>query len=358
MDFKALMAELKKGVYRPVYFLQGEEPFYIDLIDEFIAENALTEADRGFNQSIIYGKDTDAATIVAEARRYPMMADRQVVIVREAQNIKNLTPASKADDGEADDPVGDDKKGPFLAYCENPTPTTVLVICHKYKKLDTRYKAGKAIKAAVEKNGAFITFDKVRDYQLPDWILEHGKSLGFGLDQRTAMLLADHLGNDLSRINNEFIKLRIHLPNGGQITPDLVEKHIGISKDYNVFELTDALARRDVTKSNKIMIYFGKNQKEHPMPMVLAMLFSFFFKVLLLQNLQKRGVAASEIPKRAGINPYVIKSYEAASKLYTTRKLQLVMKHLRQADAHFKGIDNPSSDPADLMKELVFKLVN
>lgn len=357
MDLKQTLAELNKGVFRPVYFLQGEEPFYIDLISDLIEEKALPEAERSFNQTVVYGPDTDVTTVVAEARRYPMMSERMVVIVKEAQKLKGLVPGRREEDDDSA-PETDAKKGPLQLYLESPTPSTVLVLCHKYKKLDTRYRAGKEMKAATEKQGVFLTFDKVRDYQMPEWIFAHAKEMGFGMDQRTSALLAEHMGNDLSRIHNEFIKLRIHMPNGGMITPDVMEHYIGISKDYNVFELTDALAGRDVTRSNRIILYFGQNQKEHPLPMVVASLFNFYFKVMLLQNLQKRGVSNDELPRRAGINPYVLRSYQTAARAYTTRKLQLVIRHLRTADAHFKGIDNVSTEADDILKELVFKLVN
>lgn len=336
---------MRAGNYKPVYFLQGEEPFYIDRISDYVAEHALTEDEKSFNQTVLYGLDTDVGTIVSEAKRFPMMAQRQVVIIKEAQRIRNLIP------------TGEDAKSELLSYLENPQPTTVLVFCHKYKKIDSRKKIGKAIKAAVEKQGVFFTSEKIKDWNLSAWISEHVQSLGYHIDPRTATILAEYLGNDLGKIDNELSKLFIDLKEGGSITPDLIERNIGISKDYNVFELQNAILHRNVNKANRIIIHFSHNQKEHPIQMLVATLHGFFYKVMLLQYLQKRN-RANEAAKVMRVNPYFLKDYQMGARNFTEKKLRSVFRYLREADNKSKGIDNVSTDSGDLMKELMFKVLH
>ncbi len=339
------MADLRAGKYKPVYFLQGEEPFYIDRISDYIAEHALSPDEQSFNQSVLYGLDTDVSTIISEAKRFPMMAERQVVIIKEAQRVKNLVPS------------GEDAKSELLAYLENPQPSTVLVFCHKYKKIDARKKIGKAIKAAVEKNGVFYTSEKVKEWTLSTWISDHVQTLGYHIDPRTSTILAEYLGNDLSKIDNELGKLFIDLEPGGHITLDLIEKNIGISKDFNVFELQNALLKLDVEKANRIIIHFSKNLKDHPIQMLVATLYSFFFKIILLQYLQKRG-RANEAAKVLRVNPYFLKDYQLGARNYSDKKLRSIIRYLRDADLKSKGVGNVSTDPGDLMKELIFKIMH
>ncbi|MGB1318310.1 MAG: DNA polymerase III subunit delta [Flavobacteriales bacterium] len=339
------MADLRNGKYKPVYFLQGEEPFYIDAISDYIADNVLTEDERSFNQSVLYGLDTDVGTIVSEAKRFPMMAERQVVIIKEAQRIRNLVPS------------GEDAKSELLAYLENPQPSTVLVFCHKYKKIDARKKVGKAMKSAVEKHGVFYTSDKVKDWTLATWIADHVQTLGYQIDPRTSSILAEYLGNDLSKIDNELGKLFIDLKVGGNITLDLIEKNIGISKDYNVFELQNAMLKLDIQKANRIIIHFSKNLKDHPIQMLVATLYGFFNKMLLLQYLQRRG-RANEAAKVLRVNPYFLKDYQLGVRNYPEKKLRRIIGYLRDADLKSKGIGNVSTNAGDLMKELVFKIMH
>lgn len=345
MPIRNIMADMRAGKYKPVYFLQGEEPFYIDRISDYIAEHALTEDEKAFNQAVHYGRDVSPSAIVSEAKRFPMMAQRQVVIVKEAQDIRNLIPS------------GDDAKSELVSYLENPMPSTVLVICHKYKKIDSRKKAGKDLKAAVEKHGVFFTSEKVKDWTLPTWISDHVQSQGYHIDPRTATILGEYLGNDLSKIDNELGKLYIDLGPGGHITPDLIERNIGISKDFNVFELQNAMLNRDVEKANRIIIHFANNQKEHPIQMLTATLHGFFYKIMMLQWLQtnNRGGDAARVLK---VNPYFIKDYQLGTRNFTHKKLRSIMAYLREVDLKSKGIDNISTDPGDLMKELVFKIMH
>jgi len=345
MPIRNIMADLRAGNYRPVYFLQGEEPFYIDRISDHIEKNALTEEEKSFNQTVLYGLDTDIATIVSEAKRFPMMAERQVVIIKEAQEIRNLIPG------------GEDAKSELVTYLENPQPSTVLVFCHKYKKIDARRKIGKQMKKAVEKNGVFHTSEKVKDYRLPSWIGDHVQALGYHIDPRTCTLLAEYLGNDLSKIDNELSKLFIDLGPGGTITLELIEQNIGISKDFNVFELQNAMLNRDVQKANRIIIHFSKNLKEHPIQMLVATLHGFFFKILLMQYLQKRG-RSGEAAKELRVNPYFLKDYQAGARAFSEKKLRRIFGYLRDADLKSKGVGNVSTGAGDLMKELVFKVMH
>ena len=294
MPIRNIMADLRAGKYQHVYFLQGEEPFYIDRISDYIAEHALNSDEKSFNQTVLYGLDTDVGTIVSEAKRFPMMAQRQVVIIKEAQRIRNLIPS------------GEDAKSELVSYLQNPQPSTVLVFCHKYKKIDARKKLGKALKAAVEKNGVFYTSEKVKDWTLATWISEHVQTLGYHIDPRTSTILAEYLGNDLAKIDNELGKLFIDLEKGGSITLDLIEQNIGISKDFNVFELQSAMLNRDVNKANRIIIHFSKNLKDHPIMMLTATMYGFFFKIILLQYLQKRG-RANEAARCFGLIPISLK---------------------------------------------------
>lgn len=345
MPIRNILADMRAGKYKPIYFLQGEEPFYIDRISDYIAEHALTEDEKSFNQTVLYGLDTDVSTIVSEAKRFPMMAQRQVVIIKEAQRIRNLIPS------------GDDAKSELLSYLENPQPTTVLVFCHKYKKIDSRKKIGKAMKAAAEKHGVFFTSEKIKDWNLSAWISEHVQSLGYHIDPKTATILAEYLGNDLGKIDNELGKLFIDLEQGGNITPELIERNIGISKDYNVFELQNAILQRNVKKANRIILHFAQNQKEHPIQMLVATLHGFFYKIMLLQYLQKRN-RANEAAKVMRVNPYFLKDYQMGARNFSEKKLRAVFRYLREADNKSKGIDNISTDSGDLMKELMFKVLH
>lgn len=363
MAHEKILAELKAGRYRPVYFLQGDEPYFIDLISDFIQENALTEDERSFNQSVLYGLDSDVGTVVSEAKRFPMMAERQVVIVKEAQKLRNLLPAEQEDDekkkkSESEKKNVPDKKGELLAYCEKPQPTTVLVICHKYKKLDTRKKKAKELLAAIEANGGVVfTSEKIRDYKVAEWIQAHVTGQGYRIDPRTASILAEYLGNDLGKIINELGKLYISMKQGGTVTPELIEQNIGISKDYNIFELQSAITSRDVLKANRIITHFAHNPKEHPIQMLLPVLHSFFFKVGLMHQVQ-RSKGAMDAAKTLGVSPFFLKDYQQAAAVFNDRKLRSIMARLREADVHSKGVDNPSTGHGDLMKELMYHILH
>jgi len=358
MPHNKIMSELKAGKYRPVYFLQGEEPYFIDLISDFIQENALTEDERSFNQSVLYGLDSEVSTVVAEAKRFPMMAERQVVIVKEAQKLKGLIPNESGDEDKPAKKKEPEKKGELLAYCENPQPTTVLVICHKYKKLDTRKKKAKELLAAIEQcGGVVLTSEKIKDWKVAEWIQTHVTQQGYRIDPRTSAILAEYLGNDLGKIINELGKLYISMKEGGTVTPDLIEHNIGISKDYNIFELQNALTARDVFKANRIITHYAHNPKEHPIQMLLPVLHSYFFKVSLMHFVQ-RSQGKLDAARTLGVAPFFVKDYQQAAGVFNDAKLRNIMARLREADIRSKGVDNPSTGHGDIMKELMYHIMH
>jgi len=345
MDFNQIIADLKKKVYHPVYFLQGEESYYIDRISDYIETNVLDEAEKEFNQTVIYGRDTDIAAIIATAKRFPMMSNYQVVIVKEAQNIKNLV-------GRAEEEKSDKSKNPFLAYIESPQRSTILVICYKYKTLDKRTSLGKQ----VAKHTVLFTSEKLYENKIPDWINNYLKNRHYTISPKAAMLLAEYLGTDLSKIVNELDKLMIDLPVNSEITVEHIQNNIGISKDYNTFELQAAIGKKDVLKANQIINYFASNPKEYPLVVTIISLFSFFSKILTyhcLADKSKNNVAAS-----LGIHPYFVGDYEKAAKNFGTGKLKNIISDLREYDLKSKGVDNATTKEDDLLKELVFKILH
>jgi len=328
---KAIINSIKAGDIKPVYFLMGEEPYYIDGIANFIEKTVLSEEERSFNQTTLYGRDVTIDDIVNNAKRYPMMADRQVLIVKEAQDlsrtIENLLP-----------------------YVENPQPTTVLVLCYKYKKLDKRKKLGKA----VAKNGVLFESSKLYENQVPDWIKRVLAGKGYTITQKAAQMLTEFLGNDLSKVNNELEKLQLILKPGEQITPQIVEQNIGISKDFNNFELQNAIGAKDVKKAFRITQYFGQNQKNHPIVMTVALLYSFFSKLLKYHALTNKGEAARAL----GVSPYFIKDYELAAKNYPMKKVSAIISSIREIDMKSKGVGAANISSEDLLKELIVKIFN
>ena len=335
------MAALKAGTYAPVYILCGEEPYYIDRIYEFIAANALDEMAREFDQQIVYGRDlpgADISSVISAARGYAMMGGRKVVIVREAQTIK--------------------KWEALEAYLTTVMPQTVLVICFNGKP-DKRQNIWK--KVAEHPQVVWMQSDKLRDYEVERWISayiadykkEHPE---IQIDPKVAPLLADHIGTDLSAIVGALDKLIAGRPEGvNTIDAALVERNIGISKDYNIMELQAALIRGDVAKANRIALYFAST-KDHVMIREIAPLFTFFSNLLMYHYMPNKSQAS--VAKELGINPYFVKDYEMAARRYPAGKTFLIVGYLREMDARLKGINNPSAKDADLWKELIFKIMH
>lgn len=331
MTFEAIMSDLKAGKYKPVYFLMGEEPFFIDLITDHLAEYVLTAEERSFNQLVLYGRDTDMKTIVSSARRYPMMASRQVIIVREAQQLKNLEGLE--------------------SYMGALMPSTVLVFAYKYKKLDKRTKLAKLL---AEKS-VLLESDKLREDKVPAWIMNYLKERDYRADQKTASLLVDFLGNDLGKIGNELDKLMLVMPPGSkEITAELIEKNIGISKDYNTFELTRALATGDLVKSGRIVRYFAANPKNNPFILTIASLFYYFTKVLLYHGLADKS--RENVARELGINPFFAGEYVQAANQFPLAKTRMIISWLREYDLKSKG--GSMASEGDLLRELIFKITH
>lgn len=346
MEYNEILSDLKNKKYKPIYFLSGEEPYYIDVILDYIEKNVLDEAEKEFNQTVLYGGEITPNDIVASAKRFPMMSEYQVVIIKEAQSIKGFLK------GGDDDKKADKTKSAFEAYVENPLQSTILVICYREKKLDKRTNIGKLI----AKNGVLLESKKLYDNQVPDWIKNYLIQKKYTLNPKAAVLLAEYLGTSLSKITNEIDKLIINLPPGTEITPEHVQQNIGISKDYNAFELQTAITKRDVVKANKIINYFASNPKENPMIMVLALLHGHFVKILLYHGVQNKTKA--NVASELGINPFFVGDYELAAKNYPLGKLKSVFANLREYDLKVKGVDNVSATEGELLKELVFKIIH
>ncbi len=341
MTAPEIIKDLKARKFKPVYLLHGEEPYYIDQVINYIEDYVLTDMEKGFNQTVLYGKDTDMATILNAAKRYPMMSEYQVIIVKEAQDLKW-----------AKETEGSGKEVEFiLNYFEKPLLSTILVLGYKYANFDKRKKIFKA----VSKSGLVFQSDLVRDYKLAQWIEDLVTEKGYRIAPQAAALMAEYLGADLSKIANEVDKLLLNITKAVTIDTDLVQKNIGISKEYNVFELQKALASRNALKCNQIINYFADNPKSNPMVMVLANLNAYFSKVLKYHYLTNKNDAAKEL----GVNPFFVKDYELAARNYNINKSFDVISLLREYDLKSKGVDSTgNTTDGELLKELLFKMIH
>jgi len=332
MTFEEITGDIKRKIYHPVYLLHGEEPYFIDAITDLIESTVLTDSEKEFNQTVIYGRDSDPGKIIDLAKRFPMMANYQVVIVKEAQDI--------------------DKIENLQPYMEKPTPTTILVLAHKYKKIDSR----KSFAKSIDKAGVLFESSRIYENKVPAWINSQVQSQGYSIRPEACQMLAEYLGNDLSRISNELEKLVINLPEGTAIDSALIERNIGISKDYNIFELQNALGSRDVTKANRIINYFASNTKQNPTIVVVTVLFGFFMKLMIYHQLKDKSPksAASAL----GVNPYFVKDYALAAQNYPFKKLRVIIGLLREYDLRLKGVNNGATDESELLRELIFKILH
>ncbi len=328
-----IVSDIKDGNIKPIYFLMGEEPYYIDKIAEYIEKNVLAEEEKGFNQMVLYGRDVSIEDIVSNAKRYPMMAERQVVIVKEAQDLSRTIEN-------------------LLSYVENPQPTTVLVICYKYKKLDKRKKLHKAI----ANNGLLFESKKLYDNQVGDWIRRVLSGNGYKIEPKAALMLVEFLGTDLSKINNELEKLMIVLPKSSIITAIHIEENIGISKDFNNFELRKAVGEKQLVKANQIINYFGQNPKSNPLVMTISLLNSFFTQLLIYHGL--RDKSKGNVAKALRVNPYFVGDYQNAASNYPMRKVSQIISLLREADMKSKGVGAANLSSSDILKELLFKVMH
>ncbi|PWL38788.1 DNA polymerase III subunit delta [Flagellimonas aquimarina] len=329
---KEIVANINEGTPKPVYFLMGDEPYYIDKISKYIADNVLTEDEKGFNQMVLYGKETSVDEVISNAKRFPMMAQYQVVIVKEAQhlsrNIEN-----------------------FSSYVENPQPTTILVICYKYKKLDKRKKLYKT----VQKNGELFESKKLYENQVSDWIRRTLGGRKRKISPKAGMLLVEFLGTDLSKISNELDKLALVVPETTEITPEVIEQHIGFSKDFNNFELKKAIGEKNVGKATQIINYFSQNPKDNPFVVTVTLLNTFFTQLLKYHGLNDHS--PGNVAKVLGINPYFVNEFTVAAKNYPMKSVSRIISSLRQLDLKGKGVGANNISQADLLKELLIKIV-
>ncbi|MBR1545213.1 MAG: DNA polymerase III subunit delta [Prevotella sp.] len=334
--YESVMSELKARQFRPLYYLMGDEPYYIDLISNWIAENVLQPEERDFNQTVLFGSDVNASQIVDTAKRYPMMSEHQVLIVKEAQNIKNTEPLEK--------------------YFNAPMPSTILVMCHKNGSVDGRKKEYvKAIKQA----GVLFESKKLRDRDLPVFIEGYLKARNTSIDPKSTQLIADAVGADLSRLVGELDKVLLSLPEENRrVTPQVVEDQIGVSKDFNSFELRDAIVNRNIFKANQIVKYFDENPKAGSIYAFLPMLFNYFQNLMLAhycpqKNSQDR--VAEWLDLRSG---WFAKDYMTGMRNYSGLKVMQILSKIREIDAKSKGLDNPNTPPGELMKELIFFILH
>lgn len=332
MDHKQIIRSIENGEFSPVYFLHGEEPYFIDAIQEAIVKHAMDDSERDFNQTIVYGKESSAAALISDAKQYPMMGQRRLVVIKEAQELKDI------DDLEV--------------YFNQTVGTTVFVICYKHKKYDSRKKAFKA----AQKAGTMYLSEKVKDYKLVDWISGFAKDTGYSITPKAAMLLAEFLGNDLNRIVNELEKLSILIEKGTTVNDIHIEENIGISKDYNIFELQNAFGERDYLKVTKIINYFAHNPKAGSIIPVISTLFKFHIQLMTIHFTKDKS--RESLAGALKINPYILPNYTSAAKIYPPKKLSANINVLEEYDLKSKGINNSSTPEGELMKEMFYRLMH
>lgn len=332
MEAKDIIAQFKSKETQPVYFLHGEEPFYIDQISDAAIEHVLEESERDFNQTVVYGKDVDLSALQEQVKQFPMMAEKQLVILKEAQDVRDWTALE--------------------SYFESPVPTTVFIICHKYKKADKRKKFFKSI----QKNGVIFESNKVYENQIDGWIKSYLKTKGYTITPKASILLIDFLGNSLGKIAKELDKLSIILEKGTEISEVHIEENIGISKDYNPFELSNAIAKRDILKSHKIINYFDQNPKATHITVLIPTIFSFF------ERLMKAHFAGTNDPKqlqlKLGMNYYAAMEVIKAKTIYKPKKIAKNIALLHEYDLKSKGVNRGPGSDGDLMRELIYQLMH
>jgi len=334
LKYDEIIRNIDHKIFAPIYFLHGEEPWYIDQLTNLIENNVLEEGLRDFNQKVAYGYDLSARDIVDIARQFPMMGNFQVVIIKEAQELKSWDEIE--------------------TYLDNPLKSTILVLAHKHKKIDKRKTFYKKINASV--HAVVFESEKIKEAKVPDFIRELIEQKGYDVHTAAMMLLAEYLGNDLSKINNEIQKLIISISPGSLITEDHIEQNIGISKDFNIFELQKALIQRDALKAQRIVNYFESNPKENPLQMLTVMLHNYFIKVFLYAQLhgQPQNAIASEL----GIPPFAVSEYASAARVFTPNKVKQIISSIRQLDLKSKGVDSTDSSGYNDLRVLIYKIIN
>ena len=323
-----IVNDIKGGHIKPIYFLMGEEPYYIDKLSDYIEQNVLTEDEKGFNQTVLYGRDVSIEDIISASKRYPMMAERQVIIVKEAQDLTKTI----------------DK---LESYAENPMPSTVLVICYKYKTLDQRKKVTKLL----DKHGLVYESKKLYENQVGEWIKRVLQGKNYTIEPKAAAMLVEFLGTDLGKINNELEKLQIILPKGTTISAKHIEENIGFSKDYNVFELRKAIGDRNHLKAYQIAQYFADNPKDNPMVVTTSLVFGFFVNLLQYHGLKDKN--PKNVAAVLKVNPYFLKDYDIALRNYPMKKVSAIVAKLRDIDVKSKGVGANNLPNHDLLKEML-----
>ena len=335
VTYREIVTRINQKIYKPIYLLMGDEAYHIDKLSSYIAANILNESEKAFNQTILYGKDVDVTAIINAARRFPMMANHQVIIVKEAQNIRKLE--------ELD------------VYAKAPLQSTILVLCLKGKTVDKR----SAFYKTVGKTGEVLETVKLYENEVSPWISAYVQQQGYFIEPAASAVMADYVGSDLSKLVNELGKLFSLLPTDRKkLTVADIEQNIGISKDYNTFELNNAVAQRNVVKANRIAYHFGKNPSEYPLIVTISTLYSLFRNLLKLYALKKRSATQGEIASELGINPFFVKDYESAIRLYSIGKVVGNINLLREYDMRGKGFGNTSVSHEELLRELLFKLLH
>lgn len=330
-EAKQLVTDIKNKKLKPIYFLMGDEAYYIDKICDYIENNVLAEEEKGFNQLVLYGRDVTIEDVIGHAKRFPMMADKQVVILKEAQDLSRTIEK-------------------LTAYANNFQPSTVLVICYKYKSIDKR----KILYKSIMKHGVVFESKKLYEDKLPNWIRDTLYAKGYKITPKASQMLVEFLGTDLSKVNNELEKLKIVLPKGTEITPLHIEENIGISKDYNNFELRKAIGSRNDLKAFKIVKYFGDNPKDNPMVLTVSLLFSFFSQLLQLHGLKDKS--PRNIASVLRVNPYFVNEYINAARNFPMRKVSGIIAIIREFDLKGKGVDSNAVPQKDLLKEMLVRI--
>ena len=331
MNVEKIIAELKKGPYKPVYWLEGEEEFFIDKVVDYAEHNVLNESEKSFNLSVFYGKDTEWADVVNACRRYPMFSDKQVIVLKEAQSMRNIERLE--------------------SYIEKPLSSTMLVVAYKNKKVDGRTKLAKLLK----EKGVLLTTKKLYDNELPEWTQQLIKAKGYTISRKALFLLIDHIGNDLSRLNNEVDKLALNLGGRTTITEDDIETYVGVSKEFNVFELQQAIAGRDLYKAIRIINYFEANPKAAPMQMILPSLYNFFSKVQMVYSVSSRDEKSLAVA--IGVNVFFVRDYLQAAQQYSAETIERILLLLHQYNLRNIGINDAGTSEADLLKEMTMKMI-
>jgi len=334
MSFNSIIAELKKGTTKPIYVLHGEEDYFIDAISNYISKHILNESERGFDQVTMYGLDSDVNTLIARLKQYPVLAPKQIVILKEAQKLKDFKALEQ--------------------YFSQPAPTTVFVVCFKNKT--TLFRKGSKLSKAIEGNGVLFESKKLYDNQIPEWINSQLSAKGISIEPKASALLSEFVGSDLSRLNNEINKLMIHASQNGNIDTQMIESNVGISRDYNIFELQKALGNRDTSKIFRIVSHFNKNPRDNSIMKTIPSLYGFFVKLYKLQS--TRDHSRQNIASLLKINPYFANDYLLALKNYSPHQVENIFGILHNYDLRAKGVENINVKDTELLKEMIYKIIS